>query len=309
MICLKQCIPDDILAKLKLDTMNEEGESYVDDELKGLFSDIVYKVEFVDGHEGYISFLLEHKSTPEKKTVLQLLKYMTRIWDKKYKNEDKVLPLILPIVFYHGDTDWNMPVEFTGLMEGDLDWAEYFTPDFGFYLYTLEDMTANLSEIETAKLRIFVKLYSLNRSRTKEEFMRRFRDVWKEIGEYVARTGEVVTFTVGYRYVITTTPVSLATSDEITKEAKKITPERSDDMETIADELMERGEKRGLEKGLKEGRKEKLIEAVTKLLEKRTGKLNESLKKKIENSSEEELDKILENIFEIETVEDVEKFI
>ena len=234
-------LPDDVLARLDLDSLSETGDSYVDDELKGLFSDVVYKVEFADGadgNEGYISFLLEHKSTPERKTVLQLLKYMTRIWDKKYENDDKVLPLVLPVVFYHGQPDWNEPVEFTGLMEGELEWADYFTPDYSFYLYTLEELTAQMSEIEMAKFRIFVKILSLNRSRNKEEFMRRLKKVWKELGEYVRKTGEVAILTVSFRYIINTTERKLASGEEIKKQAKKITPERSDEMETIADELI-----------------------------------------------------------------------
>ena len=101
---LKMNLSEEVLNKFDLDTLKESGNSYVNDELKALFSDVVFTVNFKDGQKGFISFLLEHKSSPEKKTVLQLLKYLIRIWDKEYENE-KVLPLVLPVVFYHGSAN------------------------------------------------------------------------------------------------------------------------------------------------------------------------------------------------------------
>ena len=166
---LKMNLSEEVLNKFDLDTLKESGNSYVNDELKALFSDVVFTVNFKDGQKGFISFLLEHKSSPEKKTVLQLLKYLIRIWDKEYENE-KVLPLVLPVVFYHGSANWNQPVKFSGLFKNNPKWAEYFTPEFGFYLYTLDDLTEKMSDIDTAKFRIMVKVLSLKRVKTKMNF-------------------------------------------------------------------------------------------------------------------------------------------
>ena len=166
---LKMNLSEEVLSQFDLDTLKDSGNSYIDDELKALFSDVVFTVNFKDGQKGFISFLLEHKSSPEKKTVLQLLKYLIRIWDKEYDNE-KELPLVLPVVFYHGSSDWNQPVKFSGLFKDKPKWAEYFTPEFGFYLYTLDDLTEKMSDIDTAKFRIMVKVLSLKRVKTKMNF-------------------------------------------------------------------------------------------------------------------------------------------
>ncbi|WP_159429968.1 DUF4351 domain-containing protein [Halarsenatibacter silvermanii] len=83
--------------------------------------------------------------------------------------------------------------------------------------------------------------------------------------------------------------------------ARKITPERSDDMETIADELREKGK----EEGKKEGRKEELVDVLKTFLEDRFGEIPDEISTKIENSSMEELEKLKDNFFKIENIEDV----
>ena len=68
-------------------------------------------------------------------------------------------------------------------------------------------------------------------------------------------------------------------------------------METIADELEEKG------------RRDELIVTVNKLLELKFEDLPSSIKDDIENSNKEQLEAIRDNIFEIETIEDVEELL
>ncbi|RKD25809.1 hypothetical protein BEP19_02405 [Ammoniphilus oxalaticus] len=63
--------------------------------------------------EGFIYFLFEHKSYTSRETAFQLLKYMIEIWEAKSKKEDmSELPMIIPLVIYHGKGDWNVKNEF-----------------------------------------------------------------------------------------------------------------------------------------------------------------------------------------------------
>jgi hypothetical protein len=56
--------------------------------------------------------LVEHKSYPDRWTMLLLLRYMVRIWDKEIaqNKELKTLPSIVPVVFYHGTRRWKLPL-------------------------------------------------------------------------------------------------------------------------------------------------------------------------------------------------------
>ena len=58
---IKHYIPKDILELLDLKTLEIEKDSFVDDQYKEHFSDVLYKITF-SGKEGYIYFLFDHKS-------------------------------------------------------------------------------------------------------------------------------------------------------------------------------------------------------------------------------------------------------
>jgi predicted transposase/invertase (TIGR01784 family) len=134
---LKNYLPSNLLQKINLDTLSIEKDSFVDKNLKESFSDLLYKVQF-DQHEGFIYVLFEHKSHPDKYTVLQLLKYMVSIWELFLKqNKNTKLPFILPLVIYHGMTKWNFGESLSAIIDlPEKDWLEYL-PDFKFLLYDL----------------------------------------------------------------------------------------------------------------------------------------------------------------------------
>jgi predicted transposase YdaD len=56
------------------------------------------------GLPGFVYFLFEHKSYPDRFVVLQLLRYIIEIWELYLKQhpQAKTLPLIIPIIVYHG---------------------------------------------------------------------------------------------------------------------------------------------------------------------------------------------------------------
>lgn len=57
--------------------------------------------------------LIEHKSYSDKKVSLQLLKYMTKIWELHLKqNNFGKLPVILPLLIHHGGKRYNIDVKF-----------------------------------------------------------------------------------------------------------------------------------------------------------------------------------------------------
>ena len=60
----------------------------------------------IEGREAYLYLLLEHQSTPDKLMPFRLLKYMCNIIDHHLTTHgtkhDKIIPLIYPVVIYHG---------------------------------------------------------------------------------------------------------------------------------------------------------------------------------------------------------------
>lgn len=110
-------LPAEVLAHMDLATLHPEEKSYVDESLRESYSDLLYSVKLRDtagfAHDGFLYLLMEHKSTPDRFTALPLLHYMTMIWKSVAEHpttqpghDSPQLPMILPLVLYHGETAW-----------------------------------------------------------------------------------------------------------------------------------------------------------------------------------------------------------
>lgn len=73
----------------------------------------------LDGKEGYIYFLFEHKSYKPKDVALQLLKYILNILISIYHKQGMTdLPVILPVIIYHHMNNWNEPTILGEMIQG-----------------------------------------------------------------------------------------------------------------------------------------------------------------------------------------------
>jgi predicted transposase/invertase (TIGR01784 family) len=103
-----QHLPVDMQALVKLQSLQLEKGTFVDDALREHLTDILYSVKLAEGGEGYIYLLLEAQSSVDDMMAFRLLKYSVQIMQQhleKNGNKNKKgvkLPLILPIVYYIG---------------------------------------------------------------------------------------------------------------------------------------------------------------------------------------------------------------
>lgn len=111
---LQGTIPEEILKKLDLSTLTLDNNSYIDEELKEHFSDVVYTC-FSKSKELTIALLFEHKSYPETCPYLQLLRYLLKIWETNIKQTERLQPVI-PVILYHGKEVWKVR-RFSGYFE------------------------------------------------------------------------------------------------------------------------------------------------------------------------------------------------
>jgi predicted transposase/invertase (TIGR01784 family) len=75
--------------------------------LRESFSDVVWSCPLRGTDSSVkVSFLFEHKSSPESYPHLQLLEYMLGMYNAALKDGEP-LPFVLPIVVYHGEKDWH----------------------------------------------------------------------------------------------------------------------------------------------------------------------------------------------------------
>jgi predicted transposase YdaD len=117
-------LPQSIINIIDINTLEPQKDSFINEELQEVFSDMLFRVN-INKREGYIYFLFEHKSYTSKNISFQLLKYMLEIWEAKVKKEDtNELPVVIPLVIYHGKDKWNIKTSLGEMIKGYEDLPE-----------------------------------------------------------------------------------------------------------------------------------------------------------------------------------------
>lgn len=128
------------------------SRSYIDEALRDLMSDMVFTVPFrgdTQTEELTIYILIEHQSTVDRMMGLRFLSYMSQIWNAqlealknaKVPASQQYLSPILPIVFYTGSRQWNIPVSLNAVM----NLPEMMSP----FVPTFETLFLNVKDTDT----------------------------------------------------------------------------------------------------------------------------------------------------------------
>lgn len=138
----KLYLPKFISKNLNYETLKIEPTTYVGENLKQYFSDIIYSVKWKDGKSLQLSFLLEHKSYVPRNIYLQLHRYLTEIYNHQ-DAENKQLQLVIPIVIYHGKEDWKQR-GFTDYFDLPDENLNRYVPNFLYELIDLNQISDDL---------------------------------------------------------------------------------------------------------------------------------------------------------------------
>ena len=110
---LRAIVPPVLAEALDWSTLALQPGSFVDVALQQQHTDLLYAATWRDGGEMLVYLLFEHQSSlpTEGRMAERLLGYQVRIWDRWRAGHPKArtLPMILPIVMYHGASPWSEP--------------------------------------------------------------------------------------------------------------------------------------------------------------------------------------------------------
>ena len=98
---LQLYLPAPFLAICELDSLQLVSGSFVEEDLRASYSDILYSLRTRHG-PGYVYALIEHQSTPDKLMAFRLLRYALAAMQRHLDAGHDTLPLVVPILFYHG---------------------------------------------------------------------------------------------------------------------------------------------------------------------------------------------------------------
>ncbi|RKX83135.1 MAG: hypothetical protein DRP57_08510 [Spirochaetes bacterium] len=283
---LKQVLPADIVSEINFDKIKIEATEYIDKEYKKGLSDLVVKTKLTKKRDADIYILFEHKSYKDKKVMLQLLSYMLKMW-KRDMNNKQDLRVIIPLVFYHGRSKWNIPLCFKDNFNCDESLKEYLL-NFKYILFDTNDL--EIGSEKEKKFRQNVNLLTgivlmKNVYYNNYSNLEYIINLWAETG--LIKERELVIFFM--KYIVETENIDAGKISKLLKEKLK----EEDVMPTIA------------QRWLREGELLKQQEVIIKQLDKKFG-LKEEEKEYIRGVTDrKKLDKVIEEILFCESKEEL----
>ncbi len=94
-------LPPALKAICQLYSLKLESGSFIDDDLRAYYSDVLYSLKAGGGY-GVIYILIEHQSSPDRHMAFRLLRYAIAVMKRHLDLGHKTLPLVVPILFYQG---------------------------------------------------------------------------------------------------------------------------------------------------------------------------------------------------------------
>lgn len=169
-------IPKEALEVIDMESLELEKDTFINEELKENFSDLIYRVK-INNKNGYISFLLEHKSYKDKMTIFQVQRYILESWMTIIQKENKEeLPIIIPMIIYHGKEKWNFKTDIRDMISGFYELPEYFKQRVPVFKHDF----FNIGEYEERDFEKLTKLTAM--------MLKAFKYAFEEDLEIVLRT-------------------------------------------------------------------------------------------------------------------------
>lgn len=300
---LRHYLPAPVSARLDLQTVALEDASFVDEALREHVSDLLYRVGLREGGTAFVYVLLEHKSVPDERVALQVLRYLAQAWDRL----PAPLPLIVPVVIYHGAQPWRVGRHLRDLFGPNTqdDIWRRFLPDFEYHLC---DLTKYADEELRGGLGLGAALKLL-----KHIFGQRLRaklpDIFRELAEELPEQEVIAQLETMLHYLAASRRIATPQIREALYEVDK----PGGRMITVLDELRQEGRLQGLQQGRQEGRQEGLREGATELtlqlLRAKLGRLDLATKERVQALAYPQLKQLTKALLQFESRADLEKWL
>ncbi|EBA8077097.1 Rpn family recombination-promoting nuclease/putative transposase [Salmonella enterica] len=94
-------LPHSLRIRCDLTTLKLAPDSFIEKNLRAFYSDVLWSLKTCEG-DGYIYVVIEHQSTPDAHMAFRLMRYATAAMQCHLDAGHKTLPLVIPMLFYHG---------------------------------------------------------------------------------------------------------------------------------------------------------------------------------------------------------------
>ena len=259
-------IPKEALDMIDMDSLELQKDTFTNEELKENFSDLIYRVN-INKRKAYICFLLEHKSFKDKMAIFQLHKYILESWTSIIKKEERdELPIIIPMLIYHGREKWNVKTDLRSMIPGFYELPDYFKERVPVFKYDF----FNIAKYEEDDFERYRSLTSM--------MLKAFKYAFEKDSKIIIRTfllsieeikSEEDMETIYYfaqlylKYIEQIEPN--ITEEDIEEEIKKLDGKGAVTV-SILQRREEKGRQEGRQEGIELGKKEEAIKIAENLL-------------------------------------------
>lgn len=216
----------------------------------------------IKGEPSKIYFLFEHKSNPDKRIILQLIRYIISVWEEDIVNERELTP-ILPIVFYNGERKWNIEQDTS---ERFKDFPKEIRDHLLSFRYLLFDVNSLRDEDIKQRInrnRMFMIALDVMRARLKGEDEEVVFEMLRELGRLVIEHRERFREDIAIFLKMSIIYVEQVTKIEPHRLKERLLSEEDKEMLSVVDLIEQEAEIKGIMKGQMEG---KILEAQEMVL-------------------------------------------
>ncbi|EKI3326056.1 Rpn family recombination-promoting nuclease/putative transposase [Salmonella enterica] len=237
-------LPQDIRSLVNLDSLRLESGSYVDEQLKEQHSDILYSVKMAQGEQCLLYCVVEHQSTEDEMMAWRMTKYTIRAMSDHLNKGHKKLPVVVPLLFYHGDV---RPYPYS------MDWLDCFEqPELARQVLSKPWPLIDVSELNDDDIKSHRRMALLEMVQ---------RDIRLRDGkELLARLVQLIQMKLNSREqveaVLRYTILNGMAGEDISSYINQLSgdiPEYEDLMGTIAQQLEDKGIQKGIRQGIEQG--------------------------------------------------------
>ncbi|MCE7982020.1 MAG: Rpn family recombination-promoting nuclease/putative transposase [Caldilinea sp. CFX5] len=291
---LRNHLPATVVALVDLTRLELAKDSFVDEQLRNHFSDLVYRTVTTEETPVAFSLLFEHKSYPDEWVDFQVLRYEMRMWEQEFAEIQaahkaakqaqakpgrlarvQTLTPILVLLVYHGKEEWHVSLRFarhlTGMQDPESPLAKALAP----YVPDFEPHLVNLSALPDEEIQgeVVTRLFVLVLKHIFEQGLGGQLDEILSMAAEVLRQSNGIAMVVALLRYLGRAGVQVKKEEMAQKLLALLPKEGGSLMQTMAEEWIEEGKRFGRQ----EGRQESQRTTILRILQRRFQASEESL--------------------------------
>jgi len=314
-------LPAPLVAALDMDNAERRLGSFIDEELRGHHSDLLYEIPWLDDESClktdrsrpavFCYLLFEHQRCEDAEMPLRMLAYSLRIW-KTWLKDNKItagLPVIVPLVLYHDSHTWRARVRFQDYFTIPNGLDEVLRPHIPQYQMLLTDLSRYSDEelrqgtLDALALILFKHIHS-----DPEALLEHINHHFDLVEKTLAAPSGFKSVTMVLEYLLKTSDIPEV---EIVRLSRRLGAKVEEEIMTTAERLRDEGWKKGRQKGRQEGRQEGRLtgqrQLVMRLLRLKFGDSADHRQQEIEHMGIDELDKVAAGVLTAESLDELFK--